>query len=1117
VCTDKSKDATRSNLKVISWNVEGVERNLYNLEHFIVTDKPDLVFLSEPQIFSCDISRVMGPFNGKYKFSLNSEDCHDPDLPLERFRAKGGTLAMWETKLDQYVTVLPTNSSAVLPLLVKIPGLVQACHIGVYLPTAGLEEQFVDALSELDTTITSVLEKFGEDTIIFVRGDMNVSERNASRVPLLLHFRDKHKLTSVGLHHPSYHHFMGAGGEFDSTLDVLLHSSNPEVKEKLLAQICKNQHPLVNSHHDLILSDVSLPPSISPFIDSSLPMAPRVPNERAKILWSEEGISDYQSVIGPCLDNLAARWSSPGSRTSISILLSATNSLLHTAATSTNRFMDLSKPATPKPKLHHHLVILRKVVLTTHKEHTALLSSPSPDPKQIEDVKARLTSSRSIYAKAVRDAQQSDQDMRDMQVYEQLHSNPSKIHQAIRREKSASSSISTLRVGRKTFSGDNVCDGFFDSLSSLKEPDMATISTTPSFADTLRDYNHILELTASGDAIPAIEIHQSVELLYSVKQDVNDLFSITASHFIHAGAAGLRHFHLLMTLLISNLNNASLHEVNDIWAMVLYKGHQKDKESDRSYRTISTCPLLAKCLDLYIGRRYYDKWRLAQAPTQFQGEGSSHELAALLLSEAVQHSLFKDCQPVFALFLDAKSAFDVVVRQNAIVEAYHAGSTDQGLLYLDARMANRRTFPQWGTTIMGPICDKRGLEQGAVNSDRIYKLCNNSQLFEAQSSGLGVDLGQVHVAGIGLADDVALLTNSPTKLACLLHLTLLYCQRQHAELVPDKTKLLVWSPQHKKAETELLKLSCPINIDNLLIKYSDTAEHVGVLRSVAGGHMPHILDRVSAHRRALFSVLPTGVARHHRGNPSAAFKLERLYASPVLLSGLAALVLNTKEEGVIQNHHKLTLSRLQKLQSSTPACVIYFLAGSLPATALLHLKQLGLLGMLARLGADSILQQLGRQALMFTGRGCGKSWFIQLRTITQQYGLPDPLLTLQSPPTKQTWKNLCKSKVLSWWESRLRGEASLLTSLTYFNPSFMSLTTPHPLWSLAESPFEVSKANTVASMLSGRYVTDYRARHWTQSNPQGLCLLCLIQGHPATQGTLEHLLLKCPALSQART
>ena len=128
-------------------------------------------------------------------------------------------------------------------------------------------------------------------------------------------------------------------------------------------------------------------------------------------------------------------------------------------------------------------------------------------------MRTRLTLSRSTYAKAVRDAQQSDQDMRDAQVSEQLLKNPSKLHQAIRKEKSASSSISTLNVGSRTFTGNNVCDGFFDSLSNLKEPDMSHIANSSSFAETLRDYNRIMELASSGAAIPAIEPHESVELL----------------------------------------------------------------------------------------------------------------------------------------------------------------------------------------------------------------------------------------------------------------------------------------------------------------------------------------------------------------------------------------------------------------------------------------------------------------------------------------------------------------------------------------------------------------------------------------------------------------------------
>ena len=51
-------------------------------------------------------------------------------------------------------------------------------------------------------------------------------------------------------------------------------------------------------------------------------------------------------------------------------------------------------------------------------------------------------------------------------------------------------------------------------------------------------------------------------------------------------------------------------------------------------------------------------WVAAQAETQFQGTGSRHELAALILTETIQFSIFKALEPLFAIFLDALSAFD---------------------------------------------------------------------------------------------------------------------------------------------------------------------------------------------------------------------------------------------------------------------------------------------------------------------------------------------------------------------------------------------------------------------------------------------------------------------------
>ena len=122
---------------VITWNIEGICRGFPSLALFCDLHSPDLIFLSEPQVFNCDMS-LFAPQLAHYKFYLNGEDRFDPDIPSDSLHAKGGTLALWKAPLDPYVTVLPSTSPAVLPLLLSIPGLSKSIHIGIYLPTRHL-------------------------------------------------------------------------------------------------------------------------------------------------------------------------------------------------------------------------------------------------------------------------------------------------------------------------------------------------------------------------------------------------------------------------------------------------------------------------------------------------------------------------------------------------------------------------------------------------------------------------------------------------------------------------------------------------------------------------------------------------------------------------------------------------------------------------------------------------------------------------------------------------------------------------------------------------------------------------------------------------------------------
>ena len=115
---------------------------------------------------------------------------------------------------------------------------------------------------------------------------------------------------------------------------------------------------------------------------------------------------------------------------------------------------------------------------------------------------------------------------------------------------------------------------------------------------------------------------------------------------------------------------------------------------------------------MYVQDLSNEAWKSDQPETQFQGERSSHELAAILLTECIQHSQYTLRRPLYVLYLDAKSAFDYVQKELLIKNLFFVQNADQRITYFNNRLSSRRTFVDWEGTIMGPIHDVQGLEQG---------------------------------------------------------------------------------------------------------------------------------------------------------------------------------------------------------------------------------------------------------------------------------------------------------------------------------------------------------------------------------------------------------------------
>lgn len=385
--------SSKSTLKFFTWNLEGLKRNIFNLKHLTDLVNPDLAFLSEPNVFSHDADSLMTTCMNKYNYSINSEDKYDQESAFTKNKTSGGTMVLWRTELDPYITVFPVSTTSFLPVIYSPPDSAPSIHISIYLPTSGQEKEFVNEITELKMTIDELLQKYPE-SVLYLRGDSNVNPNNKTRARIFANFCKDLNLNSIPTKHRTYHHFIGQG-LFDSSIDVVLQSSSATDQEVILQIYCQNDFPEIDSHHDAIVSTVALPPKVCSPSQDFLKPAPRVENMRHRIVWNEDRLADYQALVGSQLSRIRSNWSRSDSPVSVSILLDLTNKFLSQTASATNRSIPIS--SSPKPR---NLKIPRKVIEarnTMNSAHRAFKRAKMNNSPELSAIKKALRDARKNY------------------------------------------------------------------------------------------------------------------------------------------------------------------------------------------------------------------------------------------------------------------------------------------------------------------------------------------------------------------------------------------------------------------------------------------------------------------------------------------------------------------------------------------------------------------------------------------------------------------------------------------------------------------------------------------------------------------------------------------------
>ena len=465
-------------------------------------------------------------FRGEYRNSLNSDDIADPELPLIKNRSNGGTMIMWKKNLDQFVTVIPPETASFLAILFQPPHTHPSIHVSLYLLTSGKESEFITEITKLRIFLEEMQDLY-PNYLVFLRGDSNVNSNNKPRLRIFNNFMSSLNLTSISFEHKTYHHFLG-DGLFDSKIDVLVHVNDEKANEDVADIFCREDYPIIHSHHDIISSVFHLPGNAIPAVPLST-QVPVTPNTRIKIIWSYQGIPTYQSLIGQSLADLRKRWLVPSSRSCVSILIQLSSNILSSAAAASNPSLPLSE--TPSSKSKNVPRAIRSAQNRVQRMCRNLRALKPTDPMRSHATE-KLKEARNNLRKKIRavaGAKTAADDQRMVSLFSAPNASSTLFKKIKSMRSSSAKPISFLRVGADVFHGEDVQNGFFTSISKLKTRDLSN-SSRNDVSQYAMDYKYILDICQDKNDLPHISLNSSTRILREIKRSVNDIFSITPAH-----------------------------------------------------------------------------------------------------------------------------------------------------------------------------------------------------------------------------------------------------------------------------------------------------------------------------------------------------------------------------------------------------------------------------------------------------------------------------------------------------------------------------------------------------------------------------------------------------------
>jgi hypothetical protein len=414
------------------------------------------------------------------------------------------------------------------------------------------------------------------------------------------------------------------------------------------------------------------------------------------------------------------------------------------------------------------------------------------------------------------------------------------------------------------------------------------------------------------------EIYNAVEHLKSNKHE--GVCGLTSDFFINASMDMSVHLSILVTSMLIHGHAPSQLTISTI--IPIPKSNDSKNESI-NYRAISLSSIICKVIDLVIIHRFGDL--LITSPNQFgfKPKGST-AVCTMLVKETISYYRVRT-NDVYCVFLDASKAFDKVHYAKLFSCLFERNIPIVFVRFLFAMYTNHSACVCWNAVYSRTFPIKNGVRQGGILSPILFCIYIDKLLLLLARSAVGCHIGRNFLGALAYADDITLITPSPSAMRTLLRLCDEFAKDYFVTFNAKKTKCIYYSSiQCTGTHDDKAKLMPEFFVNGNVIEYVQNWPHLGHILNA------ELDDNDDIEHRRIQTVKQINDVLCYFGKLDAIIKLKLLYSFCSSWYGCELWDPQSKALPSFCVSWRKALKRIWKLPHNTHANILYGLCCKRP-------------------------------------------------------------------------------------------------------------------------------------------------------------------------------------------